>query len=223
MNDTDTSVLLEVIKEQNKTIESLRKTIEEMSVNIILLREQIEYLNKKRYGAKSEKTAALTGQIVMDEVFEHGQFDEAETAADLTEDAEEDLTPKKASRKGYSREKALVNLPREEKLYTLTDEDKVCSVDGDRLFPAGKKYLRTEIEYTPASMKLVEIYVETAECRTCRTCRKEGRSYMIQAEPDQPVLQHSMASPSSVAWTMYQKYVNHVPLYRQEKDWHNLG
>ena len=220
MNDTDTSVLLEVIKEQNKTIESLRKTIEEMSVNIILLREQIEYLNKKRYGAKSEKTAALTGQIVMDEVFEHGQFEEAETAADLTEDAEEDLTPKKASRKGYSREKALVNLPREEKLYTLTDEDKVCSVDGDRLFPAGKKYLRTEIEYTPASMKLVAIYVETAECRTCR---KEGRSYMIQAEPDQPVLQHSMASPSSVAWTMYQKYVNHVPLYRQEKDWHNLG
>ena len=220
MNDTDTSVLLGVIKEQNKTIESLRKTIEEMSVNIILLREQIEYLNKKRYGAKSEKTAALTGQIVMDEVFEHGQFEEAETAADLTEDAEEDLTPKKASRKGYSREKALVNLPREEKLYTLTDEDKVCSVDGDRLFPAGKKYLRTEIEYTPASMKLVAIYVETAECRTCR---KEGRSYMIQAEPDQPVLQHSMASPSSVAWTMYQKYVNHVPLYRQEKDWHNLG
>jgi len=220
VNDTDTSVLLEVIKEQNKTIESLRKTIEEMSVNIILLREQIEYLNKKRYGAKSEKTAALTGQIVMDEVFEHGQFEEAETAADLTEDAEEDLTPKKASRKGYSREKALVNLPREEKLYTLTDEDKVCSVDGDRLFPAGKKYLRTEIEYTPASMKLVAIYVETAECRTCR---KEGRSYMIQAEPDQPVLQHSMASPSSVAWTMYQKYVNHVPLYRQEKDWHNLG
>ena len=108
MNDTDTSVLLEVIKEQNKTIESLRKTIEEMSVNIILLREQIEYLNKKRYGAKSEKTAALTGQIVMDKVFEYGQFDEAETAADLTEDAEEDLTPKKASRKGYSREKALV-------------------------------------------------------------------------------------------------------------------
>jgi len=34
MNDTDTSVLLGVIKEQNKTIESLRKTIEEMSVNI---------------------------------------------------------------------------------------------------------------------------------------------------------------------------------------------
>lgn len=220
MKDTDTSILLKVIDEQNKTIESLNNTIEEMSVNIKLLREQIEYLNKKLYGTKSEKTSVLDGQIVIDEVFEYGQFNEAETSANLTEDIKEDLPTKKASRKGYSREKALGNLPREEKLYTLTDAEKVCSVDGDRLFPAGKKYLRTEIEYTPASLKLVEIYVETAECRTCR---KEGRSFMIKAEPDQPVLQHSMASPSSVAWTMYQKYVNHVPLYRQEKDWHNLG
>ena len=30
-------------------------------------------------------------------------------------------------------------------------------------------------------------------------------------------------SPSSVANVMYQKYVNSMPLYRQEKDWENLG
>ena len=42
MKDSDTSALLEVIKEQNKTIESLRKTIEEMSLNSKLLREQID-------------------------------------------------------------------------------------------------------------------------------------------------------------------------------------
>jgi len=171
-------------------------------------------------GTKSEKTANLDGQIVMDEVFEHGHFNEAEAEYELNSEEEENLILKKASKKGYSREKVLTGLPREEKLYTLQDEDRVCPIDGDRLFPAGKKYLRTEIEYTPATMKLVEIYAETAECRTCR---KEGRSYLRQAETDQPVLQHSMASPSSVAWTMYQKYVNHVPLYRQEKDWHNLG
>ncbi|WP_312459699.1 transposase [Proteiniclasticum sp.] len=220
MKASDTSALLEIIKEQNKTIESLRKTIDEMNVNSKLLREQIDYLNRKLFGTKSEKTAVLAGQIVMDEVFEHGQFNEAEAEYELNCEEEENLILKKASKKGYSREKVLIGLPREEKLYTLQDEDRVCPIDGDRLFSAGKKYLRTEIEYTPATMKLVEIYAETAECRTCR---KEGRSYLRQAETDQPVLQHSMASPSSVAWTMYQKYVNHVPLYRQEKDWHNLG
>lgn len=32
-----------------------------------------------------------------------------------------------------------------------------------------------------------------------------------------------MASPSSVSYIMYQKYVNFQPLYRQEKDWEQLG
>lgn len=36
-------------------------------------------------------------------------------------------------------------------------------------------------------------------------------------------MNHSLASPSSVANVMYQKYVNSVPLYRQEKDWKQLG
>ena len=74
MKASDTSALLEIIKEQNKTIESLRKTIDEMNVNSKLLREQIDYLNRKLFGTKSEKTANLDGQIVMDEVFEHGHF-----------------------------------------------------------------------------------------------------------------------------------------------------
>lgn len=38
-----------------------------------------------------------------------------------------------------------------------------------------------------------------------------------------PVVQHSMASPSTVAHIMYQKFVNALPLYRQEKEWESLG
>lgn len=38
-----------------------------------------------------------------------------------------------------------------------------------------------------------------------------------------PVLTHSFASPSSVAWVMYQKYMMSVPLYRQEKDFKRMG
>ena len=31
------------------------------------------------------------------------------------------------------------------------------------------------------------------------------------------------ASASTVAWTMYQKHANRLPLYRQEKDWKQYG
>lgn len=217
LNTTDNSILIDIIKEQNLTISSLRKTIEELSADSKILREQIDYLTKKLFGTKSEKTAALTGQIIL-EGMEFGQFDEAEVESDP--DEEETVISKKKTRKGYSREKALINLPEEDKVYTFSEEDKICNIDGDNLHYAGKKYMRSEIEYTPATMKLVHIYEENWECRTCR---KEERTYLKQAKADIPLLQHSMASPSSVAWTMYQKYVNHVPLYRQEKDWQNLG
>ncbi|MCC5468762.1 IS66 family transposase, partial [Pelosinus baikalensis] len=40
--------------------------------------------------------------------------------------------------------------------------------------------------------------------------------------PD-PVILHSMASPSTIAWVMHQKFVNAIPLYRQEKEWQMLG
>jgi transposase len=36
-------------------------------------------------------------------------------------------------------------------------------------------------------------------------------------------MNHSLASPTTVANVMYQKYVNAMPLYRQEKDWEQLG
>lgn len=36
-------------------------------------------------------------------------------------------------------------------------------------------------------------------------------------------MKHSLASPSPVAWAMYQKYANAMPLYRQEKDWNQYG
>lgn len=36
-------------------------------------------------------------------------------------------------------------------------------------------------------------------------------------------MNHSLASPSTVAHVMYQKYMQGIPLYRQEKDWERMG
>jgi len=228
-SNNPTAALLEAIKELNKVIESLNKQLQqkeeeaariqkERDLEIKLLREQIEYFKKQKFGPKSEKTSVITGQLVMPEVLERGQFDEAEESAE--EDVLPEITTKKKTRKGYSREKVLASLPTEERIYGLSEEDKVCSVDGSKLSYVGKKYLRAEIEYIPATVKVIHVYKENWECRTCRAAE---RSYIQEASVPQPLLQHSMASPSSVAWTMYQKYVNHLPLYRQSKDWSNLG
>ncbi len=99
-------------------------------------------------------------------------------------------------------------------------EDQFCEACHTALVSVGEEFLRTEIEFIPAQIKVIDIYRETFECRSCR---KNGQPYMEKSPAPYPVIQHSMASPSTVAWVMHQKFVNALPLYRQEKEWKTLG
>ncbi|MBN2249074.1 MAG: transposase, partial [Campylobacterales bacterium] len=131
------SALFDVIKQQSETISALQKTLNQMNDEHKLLREQIDYLTKKLFGRKSEKTDVISGQIVLDEVA-FGQFDEAEANMDPAE--VETLITKKNSRKGYSREKAMAGLVEEDRFYSLKEEDQSCEIDGDHLHFMGRKY-----------------------------------------------------------------------------------
>ena len=46
---------------------------------------------------------------------------------------------------------------------------------------------------------------------------------MYNAPIDAPVIPHSYATSESVAQVMVDKYVNCMPLYRQEQEWKRLG
>ncbi|GGE32309.1 IS66 family transposase [Streptococcus himalayensis] len=48
---------------QDKVIESLTKTIEIMTNELTLLREQVAYLTQKLYGKSSEKVVYQPGQL----------------------------------------------------------------------------------------------------------------------------------------------------------------
>lgn len=138
---TDNSILLEVIKQQTETITALKSTIEQMNTDSKLLREQLDFLTRKLFGKKSEKTSVISGQIVLDGLV-FGQFDEAETEAKA--DEVEPVISRKKTRAGYSREKALANLPEEDRIYSLSEDQQICPVDGAKLNYAGKKYCKCQ-------------------------------------------------------------------------------
>lgn len=46
---------------------------------------------------------------------------------------------------------------------------------------------------------------------------------MLKAGTPQPVVPHSYTSPSVLSQVIIDKYVNHMPLYRQESEWKGLG
>lgn len=211
--DTLIQTLQKTIEIQNETIESLKRELKRAN-------ENLEVLLKKVYGKKSEKTAVIDGQLLIGEIA-LGLFNEAEanTNTSVLEPVPFE-EPLKRSRAGYKRKEAFKNLPQQEHIYKLDPTQRTCPTCGENLSEAGKKFLRSEIKYIPAEISIINIYQETYECRKCK---KEGRPAIINPYTPEPVLQHSYATASSVAWTMYQKYVQAVPLYRQEKDWKQMG
>ncbi len=205
--------LQKAIESQNEMIESLKKELQ-------CANENIEFLLKKLYGRKTEKTSVIDGQLVVEEIG-LGLFNEAETTADQTISEPvpfEELV--KRTRQGYKRKEAFRGIPQRDQIYKLEESQRNCPACGDDLEILGKKFLRSEIKYVPAEISIVNIYQETYECKKCK---KENRPSIFNPYTPQPILQHSYATASSVAWTMYQKFVQAVPLYRHEKDWRQMG
>lgn len=84
----------------------------------------------------------------------------------------------------------------------------------------GEEFVRTEVQFIPAKLKVIDHYRETYECRSCR---KNGTPYMEKAPVPYPPVLHSLASASTITWLIHQKFELSIPLYRQEKEWEALG
>lgn len=191
--------------------------IKDLEQQILLLKEQVDFLTRKLYGTKSEKASSLSieGQMSL--------FDEVENNADP--DAKEpDLVAveKHLRKKKYAgqKEDLVKNIPHNKVLHTINESDRTCERCGSTMVRVGEEFIRTEVQFIPAKLKVIDHYRETYECRTCR---KKGMPYMEKAPvPAAPVM-HSLASASTIAWLIHQKFELGVPLYRQEKEWADMG
>lgn len=152
-------------------------------------------------------------------------FNEAEATADppVPEPTLEEVVgdyKRKAKKQKATREEILAGLPVIEVPCTVSDEDRNCPCCNAPMEVIGKKIVREEMRILSAKVERIQ-YVQ--EVLGCPECKKDGASVIVGAETPGPLLKHSLASPSTVAYVMYQKYVNSIPLYRQEADWKQDG
>ena len=115
----------------------------------------------------------------------------------------------------------LNGLPEEEVLLELPEDQLVCGKCGGKMKPIGKKFLRHEMQIIPKQMKLLAYYAVTYACDSCE--KDTGFAHIVTVKPPVPLMKHSLASPSTVAYIMTQKYVDGLPLARQEKMWAREG
>ena len=177
------------------------------------LRKQVEWLRKAQFGRKSE-----TKKVVYPEE-QMSLFNEAETEAKPSApEPEISVKPHKRKKKVGHREELLAKLPHQK--IVVEPETTVCPECGSTLSPVGEEFIRSEVVYIPARVEVKDFYRKSYECRTCR---KQGQPAILKAAMPQPVIPHSIASPSAVAHVMMQKYGYALPLYRQESEWKRIG
>lgn len=212
--------LKDSISEQRQMNNTLRialdnsnSQVSELTVQIKLLNEQLEYMKRKLFGTSSEKrTPETDGQLNLFEEPEREMPDDLPKA--------ETLVKSHVRKPKATFEEKTKNLPVERVEVPLAEENQVCSVCGTHLEVIGKEVVRKELEYTPATLKVIE-YVSVHY--GCPQCKMDAEKPNIIHSPVPPSLLGSFASPSMVAWVIYLKYVSGLPLYRQEKDWLQYG
>ena len=214
--------LKDTVKELNNTIKNLTELIDaankredELVKRERVLQEQVDYLTKKLFGKSSEKrNNDIEGQMNL--------FNEAEVEKKKPDPAEEEfVTVEKHTRKKKStKAERFANIPKQ-KVYLDVDEDKrVCERCGTLLERIGEELVRREIEIIKPSVKIIEYYSVSYGCPKCKTDAEIP--YIVKGRDGHPHMIHGMASAGTVAWVMYQKYVNSLPLYRQEQDFKRL-
>jgi len=198
-------------------INVLENKVDQMQSQIDQLTELLIKVNKDKFGSSSEK-----GKYVLsDEFLQDSLFNEAESYAD--ESTPEPVMVEKHARKAKrTKEELAKDLPVKEIIVDIPEDEQSCDIcESNDLYRIGREFVRRELCIIPAQAYVSEIYRITYGCNPC--ANETEHSNIIKAEVPIPVVKRGLASPSSVAHVMYQKYVNAMPLYRQEKDWKNFG
>lgn len=190
----------------------LSTQVEELSERIAWYEEQFRLGREKRFGPSSEKT----------DFNQLSFFNEVEVEAvpfyvePKIEEVIENFPKKK--KKGH-KAKIIKDLPVEVIEYKL-DPETSCPACGEQLHEMSKE-IRKELKVIPAQVVVTEHVRYVYSCRNCQ--KNDTTTPVITAPMPVPVIKNSLASPSLIAYIMARKYVEAVPLYRQEQQIHRDG
>lgn len=205
--------------DQIEYITSLEEKVESLQIRINQLMDMVLKTQKALYGRSSEKRRYVLGEE-SDQISLFNEA-EAETNSKAEEPTVQTIVSSYSRKAKRTKEELAKTVPVVEIICDLDEDKRTCDICNAELRYLGKEHVRDELEIIPAQVRVLR-YVRFNY--VCKECEKEtDEANIIKAPVPAPVMKRSLASPSTVAHVMYQKYANGVPLYRQEKDWANQG
>lgn len=206
-----------MVYEQTELIKSLRLMIDENSSREKALQEQADYLTQKLFGSSSERRSDdIPGQ--------QNLFDEAELEQDPSLLEEETVIREHTRKKKAAHDDLFKGLRVEKVVIPLPEEEQVCPVCDTQMVLIGEEYVRRELEFVPATCKVIEYYSQSYGCPSC----KEGlgdteKPVIIKSRVPAALIGKGSASAFAVAWTMYQKYANGLPFTARKRTGNSMA
>ena len=223
--EVDTNSLFQQMTNQisalNEQVNSKDEIIKSKDVEIERLKQILLNFQRARFGQHSEKSKYVTADDQgQPSLFNEAELEQNDKAPEPTPEICAALVKEHTRKKKRTRAEICKNLPREEVVYDLpvalrTDKN------GRPYKFVTKKFVRTEMIIIPEQVKLVDIYTNVYVSQ--EVDEATGKKRFVEAKVTGSVMKNSMASPSSVADVMTKKYVEGMPLYRQEQQWKRLG
>jgi transposase len=193
-------------------VAELEKQKADLEEKVRRLEEMVRLANQRQFGPSSEKTPS--GQEVLD------LFNEVEVIADTGEPAVEQISYTRPKNK-RSREQWLGSIPRETIEHRLTEEEQVCACCSGPLHEIGEE-TTYRLDVVPAQFTLQEHVQYKYSCRVCAK-DPEAKTPVVEAPTPTNAFPGSLASPSLVSYIVCQKYLEGLPLYRQQQAFERIG
>ena len=128
---------------------------------------------------------------------------------------EEEIEVKGHTRKKHPVRKPIpADLPREVIVHDIPESEKSCGC-GSTLVKIGEE-ISEQVKYIPAQLSVIQHVRPKYACKPCQ------ENVKIAAMPTL-LLPKSIATPELVAHIIISKYMDHLPLYRQEVIWQRIG
>jgi transposase len=214
--------MIELLKKNElpNDIDALKEIVIDFNRKYYLLEEKYETLISKFFSSRSEKVSD-------EQIGQQRLFNEAEEGSDLPlevkrETIEETIIIKEHVRQKPGRKPLPPELPREVKEYDLPEQEKKCPCCGNERPYIGEE-VSEELDVIPAKIRvIVHEKKKYGPCK-CEGFKKEERPEVIQAKGPKRLIHGSIAAPGCMAYVVTGKFVDSLPLYRQEKIFLRIG
>ena len=205
-----------LLEKENQKLKADIIILNEYHRKYLEIKERYDLLIYKKFVRSAEQTAIDDRQASL-------FTEETEEAQAVTESKSEETTEVKSYQRKKPGRKAIdPNIPRVEHIIDISENKKTCAC-GAALTRIGEE-TSEKLHIIPQQIYVEQIIRLKYACRHCEGVETEGIAPTVRIAPVPPaIIPKSIVSPDLLSTIITYKFERHLPYYRQEKLYEQIG